>query len=173
MVGASDDYPNRFINELPQTFDPYKYDPNPIAKLAKLAGMKYIVFTTKHHSGFCMWDTKTTEFKITNIPYGKNLMKVFVEGTWKAGLAIGFYYSPEDFKFLRDNSVTINRGEVKLDGKTESAYNDLIRRQTRGALNTPEQTIPGAGTDALWESCITMGTQWQYKPTTTSKREAG
>ena len=210
MVGASDDYLNRFINELPQTFDPYKFDPYQIAKLAKLAGMKYIVFTTKHHSGFCMWDTKTTGFKITNTPYRKDLLKEFVEGTRKAGLAVGFYYSPEDFKFLRDNSVTINRGEVKLDEKTESAYNDLIRRQTRelfsnygkinllfidgnhkepckeeawnlqpdlvitrGAINTPEQTIPGAGTDTLWESCITMGTQWQYKPTNDNLKTGG
>ena len=54
MAGASNDYLNRFVNELPKTFNPKKFDAVEMATLAKLAGMKYIVFTTKHHSGFCM-----------------------------------------------------------------------------------------------------------------------
>lgn len=202
MVGASDDYMDRFINELPKTFDPYKYDGYRMAIQAKLAGAKYICITTKHHSGFCLWDTKTTDFKITNTPYGKDLLKEYVEGARKAGLAVGIYYSPEDFKFLYDNKITVKRGGVELDEKTKAAYNDLVRKQThelfsnygkidmlfidgdykdpckeeawklqpdvvitRGAVNTPEQTIPGVASDRLWESCITMGTQWQYKPT--------
>lgn len=202
MVGASDDYTNRFINELPKTFDPYKYDPYKMALQAKLAGMKYIVFTTKHHSGFCMWDTKTTDFNITNTPYGKDLLKEYVEATRKAGLAVGFYYSPEDFKFLYDNDITVRRRGLDLDDEFMEKYNDFIRRQTnelfsnygkidvlfidgspkepckdeawdlqpdlvitRGAVNTPEQKLPGIADDNLWESCVTMGTQWQYKPT--------
>ena len=210
MVGSSNDYIDRFINELPKTFDPYKYDAYQMAKLAKLAGMKYIVFTTKHHSGFCMWDTKTTDFKITNTAYGKDILKEYVEGVRKAGLAVGFYYSPEDFKFLHDNNVTIKRGGLTLDEKTKSAYFDLIRRQTnelftnygkidilfidgdynepckevawklqpdlvitRGAVSTPEQTLPGVASNTLWESCITMGTQWQYKPTNDEMKSAG
>src|SRR5688500_6151451 len=68
LVGASDDYVQRYFAELSQTFNPKKFDPDEIATLAKLAGMKYIMFTTKHHSGFCMWDTKTTDFNIMNTP---------------------------------------------------------------------------------------------------------
>ena len=68
LVGASDDYVKRYFTELPQTFNPNKFDATEIATLAKLAGMKYIMFTTKHHSGFCMWDTKTTAFNIMNTP---------------------------------------------------------------------------------------------------------
>jgi alpha-L-fucosidase len=52
MVGASDDYMNRYINELPKTFDPYKYDAYRMALQAKLAGAKYICLKAKHHSGF-------------------------------------------------------------------------------------------------------------------------
>jgi alpha-L-fucosidase len=202
MVGASDDYMNRFINELPKTFDPYLYDGYRMAVQAKLAGAKYICITAKHHSGFCMWDTKTTDFKITNTPYGKDLLKEYVDGARKAGLAVGIYYSPEDFKFLYDKKITVKRGGLKLDEKTEAAYNELVREQTRelfanygkidmlfidgdhkdpckeeawklqpdlvitrGAVNSPEQTIPGVASDKLWESNLTMGTQWQYKPT--------
>jgi alpha-L-fucosidase len=54
MVGADDDYLDRFVNELPKTFNPRKFHPQDWADLAKLAGMRYVVFTTKHHSGFCM-----------------------------------------------------------------------------------------------------------------------
>lgn len=63
MAGASDDYLNRFVNELPKTFNPKKFDPDSWAVLAKLAGMKYVVFTTKHHSGFCMWKIENVKFK--------------------------------------------------------------------------------------------------------------
>ena len=72
MAGASKDYLNNFVNELPKTFNPKKFDPEEWAVLAKLAGMKYVVFTTKHHSGFCMWDTKTTKFNIMNTPFKRD-----------------------------------------------------------------------------------------------------
>src|SRR5882757_421927 len=81
LVGASDDYVDRYFRELPHTFDPSRWNPQEIAVLARLAGMKYIVFTTKHHSGFCMWDTRTTSFNVMNTPYHKDLLKEFVEAT--------------------------------------------------------------------------------------------
>lgn len=129
LVGASDDYVNRYFTELPKTFDPSKFDPHQIAVLAKLAGMKYIVFTTKHHSGFCMWDTKTTGFNITNTPYKKDLLKEFVDATREVGLQVGFYFSPEDFNFLRDHHITISRTGVKMDAATRKAYDDYTRQQ--------------------------------------------
>ena len=75
MAGASEDYLDRFINELPKTFNPKDFCPDDWAVLAKLAGMEYVVFTSKHHSGFCMWDTKTTPFNVMNTPCGKDLMR--------------------------------------------------------------------------------------------------
>ena len=129
LVGASDDYVNRYFNDLPKTFDPAKFDPHQIAVLAKLAGMKYIVFTTKHHSGFCMWDTKTTDFNITHTPYKKDLLKEFADATREAGLQVGFYFSPEDFNFLRDHHIPISRTDVKMDRATRKAYDDYTRQQ--------------------------------------------
>lgn len=129
LVGASDDYVNRYFTELPKTFDPSKFDPHQIAVLAKLAGMKYIVFTTKHHSGFCMWDTKTTGFNITHTPYKKDLLKEFVDATREVGLQVGFYFSPEDFSFLHDHHITISRTDVKMDAATRKAYDDYTRQQ--------------------------------------------
>ena len=130
LVGASDDYANRFIYELPKTFNPLDFDPYKIALQAKLAGMKYVVFTTKHHSGFCMWDTETTDFNITNTPYKKDLLKEYVDGVRKAGLAVGFYYSPEDFNFLRENGIVIRRREPEIDEELKEKYSQFIRKQT-------------------------------------------
>ena len=109
MVGASDDYLRRYINELPKFFNPQSYNPEEWAKLARLAGFKYMVFTTKHHSGFCMWPTETTDFSIANTPYGKDIVKQFVEACRKYDLKVGFYFSPEDFRFLHSQGHVIRR----------------------------------------------------------------
>ncbi len=131
MVGASDDYLNRFINELPKTFDPKDFDATEIATIAKLAGMKYIVFTTKHHSGFCMWDTETTDFNIMNTPYKKDLLAEYVEATRAAGLAVGFYYSPEDFNFLYENGLQVRRKHAKpIPANIMKKYLELNELQT-------------------------------------------
>ncbi|GGE41773.1 alpha-L-fucosidase [Pedobacter psychrotolerans] len=202
LVGASDDYTERYFNELPKTFNPSSFNPKEIAELAKLAGMKYIVFTTKHHAGFCFWDTKTTDFNITNTPYKKDLLKEFVKATRDAGLDVGFYFSPEDFNFLYKHKIPISRNNLNLDAATTKEYAEYNRRQTeelmqnygkidvlfidgdpketvketawkmqpnilitRGAILTPEQTLPGAKITQPWLSPVTIGTAWQYQPT--------
>ena len=83
LAGASEDYIDKYITELPQTFNPTDWDPERIVILAKNAGMKYVVFTTKHHSGFCWWPTKTTNFSIASTPYKKDVVKGLVEACRK------------------------------------------------------------------------------------------
>jgi alpha-L-fucosidase len=78
-------------------FEPDLYDPVVWARAAKAAGMKYFVITTKHHEGFCLWDTQQTDYKVTNTPYGKDLLKPMVEAFRAEGLRIGFYYSLLDW----------------------------------------------------------------------------
>src|ERR1700693_4245638 len=60
--------------ELPRRFNPSKFDPNTFIDLARAAGQQYMVFTTKHHDGFCMFDSSYTDYKITNTPYGKDIV---------------------------------------------------------------------------------------------------
>src|SRR5918994_710645 len=61
MVGASADYLNRYVNELPRTFNPHRFNAQDWAALARLAGVKYVVFTSKHHSGYTMFHSETTD----------------------------------------------------------------------------------------------------------------
>jgi alpha-L-fucosidase len=203
MAGASDEYLDWFIDELPKTFNPRRWDPDEIATLAKLCGMQYVVLTAKHHSGFCLWDTATTDFKITNTPYGQGVLSDYVAALRRAGLKVGFYYSPEDFAWLYRHGHTVcRRGPDLLDPDQDPEYREFVRRQvtelftdfgpvdvlfidgigdgitkqvcwtlqpkcliTRGAIETPEQHVPGRPPEGAWESNLTMGTQWQYKPT--------
>jgi alpha-L-fucosidase len=109
MAGASEDYLQRYIYELPKTFNPRKFYPDDWATLAKLAGMQYVVFTAKHHSGFCMWDTKTTGFNIMNTPFKRDILKEIIEAFRKQGIAIGLYFSPEDFHFFHENHIPLGR----------------------------------------------------------------
>lgn len=78
-------------------FNPDMYAPKEWARQAKAAGMKYVVMTTKHHEGFCLFDSKYTDYKSTNTPCGKDLIKEYVDAFREEGLKVGFYYSLIDW----------------------------------------------------------------------------
>ena len=201
LVGASDDYTRRFYEELPRTFNPRQFHPEDWAALAKLAGVRYVVFTAKHHSGFCMWPTATTDFDIAHTPFARDITGEILGAFRAQGIAPGLYLSPDDFWWLWKNGKPITRGipsvqpaqnpglmrhdqdqvrelmtrygridvmffDGEAQGLRELAWSlnpELV--VTRGAIQTPEQTVPDQPLDGPWESCLTMGTAWQYQPT--------
>lgn len=81
---------------LPKRFNPTKWDPDHFIDLARTAGQQYMVFTTKHHDGFCMFDSSYTDYKITNTPYGKDIVKQLSDACARRSMPLGFYYSPPD-----------------------------------------------------------------------------
>ncbi len=78
-------------------FYPDLYDPRIWAQEAKNAGMKYFVVTTKHHDGFCLWDSALTDYKVTNTPWGKDLLHPMVDAFRAEGFRVGFYHSLIDW----------------------------------------------------------------------------
>lgn len=78
-------------------FDPDMYDPREWARAAKKAGMKYAVLTTKHHEGFCLFDSAYTDYKATNTKAGRDLVREYVDAFRAEGLKVGFYYSLIDW----------------------------------------------------------------------------
>lgn len=78
-------------------FDPDLYRPELWAQAAAQAGMKYFVVTTKHHEGFCLWDTKLTDYKAPNTPAGRDLLKPMVKAFRNENLRVGFYHSLIDW----------------------------------------------------------------------------
>jgi len=89
---SKEDY-QQFFDE----FNPVNYDPKAWAKAAKEAGMKYAVMTAKHHDGFCLFDSKLTDYKATNTKAGRDLIKEYVEAFGAEGLKVGLYYSIIDW----------------------------------------------------------------------------
>jgi alpha-L-fucosidase len=81
---------------LPRQFNPVDYDPRAWVQMAQEAGMGYIVFTAKHHDGFCMFDAPGTDYKITNTPYGRDVCAELAEACAEAGMRLCFYYSQPD-----------------------------------------------------------------------------
>jgi len=92
--------------ELPKRFNPEKFSARNFVELARSAGQQYMVFTTKHHDGFCMFDSAYTNYKITNTPYGKDIVRQLSSACQEASMPLGFYYSPPDMHHpaFRDTS---------------------------------------------------------------------
>ena len=88
-----------------EEYEPFKdefttenYNPKEWARMAKEAGMKYAVLTAKHHDGFCLFDSKMTDFKSTNAPCGRDLVREFLEAFREEGIRVGLYYSVIDWR---------------------------------------------------------------------------
>jgi alpha-L-fucosidase len=82
---------------LKNQFNPTKYDPKEWVRIAKDAGMKYIVITSKHHEGFALWDSKVSDYDVMATPYHKDLLKPLAEECRKQGMKLGFYHSIMDW----------------------------------------------------------------------------
>ena len=89
--------PAEVYDNLYKQFNPTKFDAREWVEIAKAAGMKYLVFTTKHHDGFCEFDSKLTDYKITNSPFGRDVVAELAEACHEGGIGLGFYYSPPDW----------------------------------------------------------------------------
>jgi alpha-L-fucosidase len=199
------------------------------AQLARRAGMKYVVFTTKHHDGFCMFDAQQTDYKITApaCPFSRSLQADVTRAVFDAfraeGLAIGAYFSKSDWhspyywdparpamdrnpnydtsqeperwekfvQFAHAQMMELCANYETIDllwldaGQVKPPTQDLrmdeivpkLRRLQPGLIVvdrlagtqhenvlTPEQEVPDSPPKGAWESCITMGKQWSYKP---------
>jgi len=121
-------------------FNPDLYDPKAWARTAREAGMKYFVVTTKHHEGFCLWDSQVTDYKAPNTPYGKDLLRPLVEAFRGEGLKVGFYYSLIDWhhpEFPIDGIHPMrNHPDALAWNKTRDVrkYAEYMRAQVRELL---------------------------------------
>ena len=215
--------------KLNETFNPQGFEPERWAELAERAGMKYVAFTTKHHDGFCMFDTRTTNYRstYTDCPFHTNPRANITREVFDAFRARDFgiscYFSKSDWHcphyWCRDfpypdrnvnydiaerpriweEFIALVHGQVEelmtgyghidalwLDGgqvrppKQDIRMADMaatarrhqpglimVDRTVGGAYEnilTPEQKIPAEPLGQTWESCLTMGNGWAYRP---------
>ena len=188
MVGADEAYMQRYVEELPRSFNPKQFDPREWARAARLAGFRYVVFTAKHHSGFCMFETATTDFNIMNTPFGRDTAKEISDAFRAEGIAVGWYFSPDDFHFLYRQGTLVSRlraevlppnnpGLLKLnlDQERELMKNygriDVVFFDPPTNAALPRDEIVGEMKELIWEispdTVVTRGeieTPEQYTP---------
>ena len=121
-------------------FNPDLFDARDWARQAKAAGMKYAVLTSKHHEGFCLFDSRYTDYKITNTPFGRDLVREYVEAFRAEGLRVGFYYSLIDWHHpdftidmlhpRRDDPDALEQNQ----GRDMRRYAEYMRRQVTELL---------------------------------------
>ena len=136
----------RSVEEMPEEdyrpffdeFDPFAFDARAWARAAKAAGMKYAVLTAKHHDGFCLFDTATTDWKVTNTPFGRDIVAEFLEAFRAEGLRVGLYYSlldwhHPDFPQFGDRNAPLRNDPVAgcNDGRDFNRYLDYMHEQVR------------------------------------------
>jgi len=138
------------------TFDPQAWDPADLAHRARAAGMRYVVFTTRHHAGYSMWDTAQDDHKITNSPYGRDLLADLVVALRAEGLRVGLYYSLSDWHHpdyppfaTEDLPYRFDRMTVATDDQAER-YRAYMMAQLRELL-TNYGPIDVLWFDGQWE----------------------
>ena len=139
---------------LSNVFNPTKFDPDQWAQAMKDAGMRYMIFTTKHHDGFCMFDTKYTDFSIAHGPFGKdprhNIAKEVFDAYRNKGFMIGCYFSKPDWHskwFWNPYYATPNR-RINYKKQQHPDWWQNYRKFTQNQLN--ELTTDYGNIDILW-----------------------
>jgi alpha-L-fucosidase len=198
-------------DNLYKKWNPEKFNAEEWVEIAKDTGAKYIVFLLKHHDGFCLWDTKQTDYNIMNGPFKRDVAKEMAAACRKFGVGFFPYYSTCDWHHP-DFPVTSPGGKVKREVSNLDRYTEYLEAQTKelitnygpltgiwfdvpqrfdrargervirhvrslqpdllvnnrtgapGDFDTPEQNVGGFQATRPWESCITLGTQWTWKP---------
>jgi alpha-L-fucosidase len=207
------DIPVEVYDNLYKEFNPTLFEPAEWAAVAKAAGMRYVVLTAKHCDGFCLWPTATIDYHIGNTPFKRDVCGELAAAVKAAGLRIGWYYSPMDWRDpdcrTERNAAYVARmqgqvrelvtrfGRIDLlwfdwDGGTipwdqEATYRIVREAQPWIVINnrldcsfgglsadkdlgpqadylTPEQVIGAYNDRTPWETCMTLGTQWSWKP---------
>jgi alpha-L-fucosidase len=199
-------------DSLYKQFNPTNFNAAEWVGVARAAGMKYLVLTTKHHDGFCLWNTKYTDFSIMHSPFARDIVGELSAECKKQGIAFGTYYSTCDWhhpdfplgspggttrkpnpnmerytQYLRGQVTELIRNygpliELWFDVPQEtgpergiptanlvrSLQSDILINDraggTPGDFNTPEQQIGGFDMQRPWETCMTICTQWSWKP---------
>ena len=131
-------------------FNPDLFDAKEWARKAKAAGMKYAVLTTKHHEGFCLFDSQYTDFKITNTAFGRDLVKEFVEAFRAEGLKVGLYYSLLDWHHPEYTIDVVHPMSIRPDAEQLNAKRDM-KKYVEYMHNQVREILTNYGRiDILW-----------------------
>ncbi len=165
LAASSREYQEKYFRDLPELFNPRQFDPSEWAKLARIAGMKYMVFTAKHHNGFCMWDTKTTGFNVTNTPFGRDVLKEVTAAFRREGIAIGIYFSPDDFHVMFEQNLPLSRTTAESEPTRNSRLWETDKAQLKELLTEYGKIdILFIDESSDWANMLVANYAWQLIP---------
>jgi alpha-L-fucosidase len=156
-IQASGSISSKEYARLIDDFNPVKYDPEKWAKIARDMGVKYVILTTKHHEGFCLWPSKYSNFTVSSTPYKKDLLMPFVKAYNQEGIDVYFYYSILDWHHP-DYRSTIKSEE---DQKAFERYISFVKNQLK-ELVTNYPAIKGFWFDGQWEESYKKNAKLGY-----------
>ncbi len=136
QVLARGDWRHADYEALAAQFNPVSYDPEEWVRLAKEAGMSYLCFTAKHHDGFCLWDTRQTDYNVMNTPYGRDVLAMLARACEKYGVLLSLYYSIPDWHHpAAYNPLSSHQWKAKSPQRADmAAYIDFIKAQVTELL---------------------------------------
>ena len=137
QVLARGDWKHEDYEALMSSFDPVHYDPEAWVRLARDCGMSYICFTVKHHDGFCMWDTKQTDYNIMHTPYGRDVLGMLADACRKYDMKLSLYYSNPDWHHPNAyNALSTHQWKAKYPERSDmDAYISFIKAQVTELLS--------------------------------------
>lgn len=176
QIQAQGNLPKDEYEQAAREFNPVKWDPDAVARLAKAAGMKFIVITSKHHDGFNMFHTRQTKYNVVDgSPYGKDIIKSLADACARNGLKFGVYYSTIDWNFPGGTGADMPRN----DNLIPKAHEDFNVAQLRELMSgygpmaeiwfdmgkpTPEQSKRFTDTvHALQPECMVSGRVFNHQ----------
>ena len=138
--------PFQEYRKLAENFHPGAYEPAKWVAMAKAAGMKYVVLTTRHHDGYCLFNSKVSEFNAVQVGPGRDLVAEFASACHQAGMKLGFYYSLTDWHF----PGVLPQGYPKSD--------EVVQPLVRQAHEQVKELLTNYGkVDILWFDGMTPG----------------
>ena len=132
-------------------FNPSRFSAKAWVDVAESAGCKYIIFTAKHSEGFCNWDTKTTDFKITNTPFGRDILKELSEECRRRGMRLGVYINPSEWHSRYKPSLPGNWGD--RDWKRDDDEPDWEKHTQYMEAQLTEILTNYGSISAIWFDC--------------------
>lgn len=153
-IQCKGEIPVKEYEPLKDVFNPVRYDADEWVRLAKNAGMKYIVITSKHHDGFCLWDSAHTEWDIASTPYRKDLLKPLAEACRKHDVKLCFYHSIMDWHHPDYGVKKPWRGNFNNPSPDMDAYTAYMKAQLKELL-TNYGDIGVLWFDGEWEEAWT------------------
>ncbi|MCL5129181.1 alpha-L-fucosidase [Algibacter sp. L4_22] len=147
-IQSNQDIPTDEYAKLINTWDPKDFNAKKIVKLAKKAGMKYLVITTKHHEGFCLWDSEYTDFDIASSPMkGRDFIKELSDACKKEGLHFGTYYSiidwhhPSQVVTINEKTKKHNWGQISMKEGRKAEYVNYMKNQIKELIEKYDSEI--------------------------------